>query len=115
MWYSHIFGTQYTHHSIISKDHLTECEVCPNSETVYILFFSYFYHLICLSGIYSIFTDCVIVASPLTNSRGVCRVFEMGGGSLYNCRISGLETSVMLATEDDGASTVARNWEVTIN
>ena len=50
------------------------------------------------------------MVSPLTSSRGVGRIFEMGEASLYNCRISGLvETSVMLATEDDGAGTVARD------
>ena len=26
IWYSHIFDTQYTHHSIISKNHLAQCE-----------------------------------------------------------------------------------------
>ena len=43
---------------------------------------------------------------------GVGRIFLMGEASLDNCRISGLE---MLATEDDGAGTVARDWEVTVN
>ena len=53
---------------------------------------------------------CVIVASSLTSSRGVGRIFEMGEASLVNCKISGLETSVMfIATEDDGAGTVARD------
>ena len=39
----------------------------------------------------------------------------MGGKLIYNSRISGLETSVMVATEDDVASTVVRDWEVTVN
>ena len=47
--------------------------------------------------------------------RSIGRIFEMGGKLIYNSRISRLETSVMVATEDDVASTVVRDWEVTVN
>ena len=55
------------------------------------------------------------MSSPLTPAAVVLAEFLKWGASLYNCWISVLETSVMLATEDDGAGTIARDWEVTVN
>ena len=52
MWYSHVFDTQYTHHSIISRYHLTQCETALglkmklSKNCEHSVFFSYFYQFV---------------------------------------------------------------------